>query len=126
VARESSGSAQPVLDREVLEELRQLTPDGSLLADIVDTYLATVPDHISQLQAAIAAGDAGAIRQSAHRLKGESSAVGAIEVVALCGSLEEQSIAGRLDGAPALASSIASAFERAAGELRVNVGAPAR
>ena len=126
VARDADASAQPVLDREVLEELRQLTPDGSLLVDIVDTYLATVPDHISQLQAAVAAGDAGAVRQSAHRLKGESSAVGAIEVVALCRSLEEQSIAGRLDGAPALASSIVSAFERAAGELRVNVGAPAR
>ena len=122
VGREAGAGTEPVLDRAVLDELRQLTPDGSLLADIVDSYLGTVPDHISQLQAAVAAGDAGAVRQCAHRLRGESSAVGAAEVAALCRSLEEQSIAGRLDGAPALASSIASAFERAAGELRAFVG----
>jgi PAS domain S-box-containing protein len=125
-AREAGTTGEPVLDRAVLDELRQLTPDGSLLADIVDAYLGTVPDHISQLKVAVAAGDAGAVRQSAHRLRGESSAVGAVEVAALCRSLEEQSLAGHLDGAPALAASIASAFERAAGELRVTVGAAAR
>ncbi|HET7719542.1 MAG TPA: response regulator [Acidimicrobiales bacterium] len=125
VGGDAAGAGEPVLDRDVLEELRQLTPDGSLLADIVDTYLGTVPDHITQLQAAVAAGDAGAVRQCAHRLRGESSAVGAVEVAALCRSLEEQSIAGRLDGAPALFSFIVSAYERAAGELRAFVGAGA-
>ncbi len=125
VARDA-GTGEPALDHAVLEELRQLTPDGSLLADIVDTFLGTVPDHISQLEAAVAAGEAGAVRQCAHRLRGESSAVGAVELAALCKSLEEQTIAGRLDGAPALASSIASAFERVAGELRASVGAPVR
>jgi signal transduction histidine kinase/CheY-like chemotaxis protein len=116
---------EPALDHEVLEELRSLTPGGSLLADIVDTFLSAVPQHIVELQAAVAGGDAGAVRQCAHRLRGESGAVGAVELAALCRSLEEQSIATRLDGAPSLASSIASAFERAAGELRAVVGTSA-
>ncbi len=118
-------AGEPVLDHEVLEELRSLTPDGSLLADIVDTFLSSVPDHIVELDAAVAAGDAGAVRQCAHRLRGESSAVGAVELAALCRTLEEQSIAARLDDAPALASSIASAFERAGGDLRAFVGTKA-
>ena len=112
----------PVLDREVLEELRSLTPDGSLLADIVDTYLATVPDHIAELRDAVAAGDARAVQQCAHRLRGESSAVGALELARLCRSLEERSVIGHLDGAPVLASAIESAFARAAGQLRVYAG----
>ncbi|HWI03026.1 MAG TPA: response regulator, partial [Acidimicrobiales bacterium] len=112
----------PVLDQEVLEELRSLTPDGSLLADIVDTYLGTVPDHIAELGDAVAAGDAGAVHQCAHRLRGESSAVGALELARLCRSLEEHSITGRLDGAPVLVSAIESAFARVAGQLRVCVG----
>jgi CheY-like chemotaxis protein len=119
------GAGEPVLDHDVLEELRSLTPDGSLLTDIVDTFLSGAPDHILELQAAVAAGDAGAVRQSAHRLRGESSAVGAVELTALCRSLEELSLAGRLDGAPALASTIASAFERASADLRVFVGTKA-
>jgi two-component system, sensor histidine kinase and response regulator len=114
-----------VLDHEVLQELRSLTPDGELLADIVATYLAAVPDHLGELHAAVAAGDAGAVRQSAHRLRGESSAVGAAEVANLCRTLEERAVAGRIEGAPALASSIESAFGRAAGELRAFVGARA-
>jgi two-component system sensor histidine kinase/response regulator len=114
-----------VLDHDVLEELRQLTPDGSLLADIVEVFLSSAPQHVLELQAAVAAGDAGAVRQCAHRLRGESAAVGAVELAALCRPLEEQAITGRLDGAPALASSIAAAFERAAGELRAFVGTKA-
>jgi HPt (histidine-containing phosphotransfer) domain-containing protein len=124
VARDAV-AAEPALDLEVLEELRQLTPDGSLLGEIVDTFLATVPDHIVELQAAVGAGDAGAVRQCAHRLRGESSAIGAVELADLCRSLEEQILAGRLDGAPALATSIAAAFQRAAGHLRGFAGTKA-
>jgi HPt (histidine-containing phosphotransfer) domain-containing protein len=114
--------AAPALDREVLEELRSLSPDGSLLAEILDTYLSAVPAHLAELGAAVAGADAGAVRQCAHRLRGESSAVGAVELAALCRTLEEQAIAGRLADAPALASSIEEAFTRAAAELRAFVG----
>jgi CheY-like chemotaxis protein/HPt (histidine-containing phosphotransfer) domain-containing protein len=116
---------EPVLDHEVLQELRSLTPDGSLLAEVVETFLGGAPDHISQLEAAVVAGDPVAVRQCTHRLRGESSAVGAVELAALCRSLEDQSVAGHLDGAPALATSIGAAFERAAGELRAVAGTKA-
>jgi HPt (histidine-containing phosphotransfer) domain-containing protein len=115
-------ASEPVLDEDVLLELRSLTPDGSLLADIVDTFLTEVPDHLVELGAAIASGDAAAVRQCAHGLRGESSAVGAVELARLCRMIEEQAIAGRTDGAPALVSSVESAFGRAAGELRAFVG----
>jgi CheY-like chemotaxis protein/HPt (histidine-containing phosphotransfer) domain-containing protein len=125
VVARGADAGEPVLDHDVLEELRSLSPDGSLLADIVDTFLSAAPDHILELQAAVAAGEAGAVRQCAHRLRGESGAVGTVELATLCRTLEEQSIAGRLDAAPALASSIGSAFERASGELRAFMGTKA-
>ena len=95
---------------------------------IVDTFLGAVPNHLLQLEAAVAAvaaGNAVTVRQCVHRLRGESSAVGAVELAALCRSLEEQSIAGDLDGAPALVTSIGAAFDCAAGELRQFVGTKA-
>jgi HPt (histidine-containing phosphotransfer) domain-containing protein len=107
-----------VLDHELLAELRQLTPDGSLLAQIVDTFVDTAPDHVAELRAAVGAGDAARVRQSAHRLRGESAALGAVEVARLCASLEELSVEGQLDTAPALAAAIESACHRAAAELR--------
>jgi two-component system sensor histidine kinase/response regulator len=113
---------EPALDHEILEELRQLTPDGSLLAEVVETYLGAAPDHVAELMAAAAGGDPGPVRQCAHRLRGESSAIGAVEVASLCRTLEEQAVAGRVDGAPALASAIEAAFGRAAGELRNFMG----
>jgi two-component system sensor histidine kinase/response regulator len=113
---------EPVLDHEVVEELRQLVPDGSLFVQIVDTFLTSVPEHVAELAMAVASGDASHVRQSAHRLKGESGAVGAVEVARLCKDLEELAVAGRLDGAPALASAVEAAFERAAAELSAAAG----
>ncbi len=109
---------RPVLDHDLIAELRQLTPDGSLLAQLVDTFLDTGPDHVAELMASVAEGDPVKVRQSAHRLRGESAALGAVEVARLCGALEELAAGGRLDTAPALARAIESAYDRAAVELR--------
>jgi HPt (histidine-containing phosphotransfer) domain-containing protein len=114
---ETDDEVSSVLDHDLIDELRDLSPDGSLLVQIVDTFLATAPDHVADLRAAVADGDAAVVRQSAHRLRGESSALGAVEVARLCATLEE-SAAESLERAPMLASAIQSAFDRAAAELR--------
>jgi HPt (histidine-containing phosphotransfer) domain-containing protein len=121
-ASAEGGEMPSVLDQELLDELRDLSPDGSLLVQIVDTFLATAPDHLAQLRAAVASRDAALTRQSAHRLRGESSALGAVDVARLCATLEESAADG-LERAPMLASAIESAFTRAARELRALVGA---
>ena len=86
------------------------------------TFLRTAPDHVSELRAAVADGDTGRVRQSAHRLRGESSALGAVELAGLCATLEEMALAGRLDGAPATTAAVDVAFGRAAAALRATIG----
>ncbi|MEA2704882.1 MAG: Hpt domain, partial [Actinomycetota bacterium] len=66
----------------------------------------------------VASGDAGAIRQATHRLRGSSGNVGALEVTRLLAELEELTAAGGLDGATALVAGIVTAFEPAAAALR--------
>jgi len=122
---EADEEASSVLDHDLIDELRDLAPDGSLLVQIVDTFLATAPEHVAELRAAASSGDAALVRQSAHRLRGESGALGAVEVARLCATLEE-SAAESLDRAPMLASAIQSAFDRAAAELRVLAGGAGR
>ena len=111
-----------VIDRGTVAELRALTPDGSLFVEVVDTFLRTGPDHVAELLAAVSNGDLAWARRSAHRLRGESSALGAIELSDLCTSLETRAEEGWGDGAPALASAIETAFDRAAAELGDIVG----
>jgi PAS domain S-box-containing protein len=112
----------PVLDPDVVDELRQLTPDGSLFAQIVDTFLATAPDHLAELLAAVDAGDAATVRQAAHRLRGESSSLGAVELAARCTELEAVAVEDRLDGAASLGVRIDTELGRAAEALRAAVG----
>jgi PAS domain S-box-containing protein len=122
VAGPVAASEGPVLDMELVEELRSLTPDGSLLVQIVDTFLLSAAEHVAELAAAVTGGDPTVVRQQAHRLKGESGAVGAVEVARLSMQLEEAALAGRLDGAPALASAVDAAFQRAAAALSETAG----
>ena len=70
------------------------------------------------LRSAVAAADPIVVRQSVHRLRGESAALGAVDVARLCGTLEDLSIEGTIDGAPALVAAIEAAFGRAAAALR--------
>ncbi len=109
---------RPVLDHELLAELRQLAPDGSLLAEIVDAFLDTGPGHLAKLVASVGDGDPTGARQAAHQLRGESAALGAVEVARLCRDLEEQAANRDLDAAPALVGAIKAAYARAGVELR--------
>ena len=111
-----------MLDRDVLEDLRELTPDGSLLVQIADTFVSTAPEHVAELRAAVATADADLVRQAAHRLRGAAGALGAVKVARLCTRLEEMSVQGRLDGAPAVASAIETALGRATADLPDTVG----
>ncbi|MEA2900441.1 MAG: two-component system, sensor histidine kinase and response regulator [Actinomycetota bacterium] len=106
-----------LLDDDLLEELREIDPDGGLLTRIVVSFLDGTPGHLVALRALVADGDAAAVRQAAHRLRGSSGNVGALHVTALLAELEEDSVKGRLDRAPDLLCDIERAFDQAAAVL---------
>ncbi len=85
------------IDGEAIKELRD--EGESLLSDLVDMFIREVPGQLATLEAALAKGDAGAARLTAHTLKGTGSNFGASRMQALAREIEEKGRKGSLDGA---------------------------
>lgn len=94
----ADGRVTAVLDAERMEELRELSEDGTLLRTLIDQFLSGLPAQVDALRVAVERGDPSALEQAAHRLKGSSGNFGAETLAALCASLEmlgrSQSMAG--------------------------------
>jgi len=87
------------IDQNTIQDLRN--EGENLLSDLVDMFIAEVPGQLATLEAALAKGDAGAIRLTAHTLKGTAGNFGALRMRALASAIEEKSRNGSLDGASA-------------------------
>ena len=97
------GSQQEILDRGALEALFDMTgEDFDFLAQMLESYLTTSATLLEKLKSGLEAGDAGAVRMSAHTLKSGSADVGAWELSQICAELEAMGRDGALDGAAEL------------------------
>jgi len=115
------------LDAFVIKELRELAgPENpGFLADLARTYLADLDARLEAIRAAVKAGDAEALRQAAHSLKGSSGNIGAKRLQKLCFSLEALGKAGETKGA----EETLAAAQKEAAEVRAALealGATAR
>jgi HPt (histidine-containing phosphotransfer) domain-containing protein len=81
-------------------------------------FLQSSDPLVVQVQQAVAAGDAEALRQSAHSLKSSSANVGAQTLSELFRSLEGFGREGRLDEAEALVDTMRVEYAKAVAELR--------
>jgi HPt (histidine-containing phosphotransfer) domain-containing protein len=104
-----------VLDAAAVGELRALEAQGAtgLVTKAIDLYLKDATRHLEAIQTAVAAGDAGALRERAHSLKGASANLGARDVAQLCKELEQMGASKVLDGANAAAARLSGAFAEA-------------
>ncbi len=85
---ESVSQAPVLVEPAALTALRAL-PDGpARVENIMRTYLDRTPQLLTDLHGALARSDRVAMGQTAHRLKGISSSVGALRVAELCAELE--------------------------------------
>jgi HPt (histidine-containing phosphotransfer) domain-containing protein len=85
----TSGKPAPAnapFDEAALRE--RVEGDAELLTEIVEQFLEDSPRLLEEVGAAVAAGDAGALKRAAHTLKGAASNFGAAAVVATCLELE--------------------------------------
>lgn len=103
--------ATAIVDETALNDLAPGEPE--IVAELVGQFLEEAPARVVAVQQALADGDASALRQAAHLLKGEASSLGALELADACEQLETLGRAGSLDGADALAARLDAAFERA-------------
>jgi HPt (histidine-containing phosphotransfer) domain-containing protein len=102
-----------LIDRGVLDGLLEsLGGDLDFLAELLQTYFDDSPQQIAAMRAAVAAGDAEALRRAAHSLKSNSANFGALALSAKCKELEMVGKAGTVDGAADKIAVVAADYEQ--------------
>jgi PAS domain S-box-containing protein len=104
-----------LLDHELIEGLRELQTEdhGDLLGALIDIFEVDSHEQIGVLRAAIASNDLLGVGRAAHRLRGSSANLGAVELAARCAELEALSNGGSLADAAALLGRIEHELARA-------------
>jgi PAS domain S-box-containing protein len=104
-----TGRGPAPLDQAVVAQLLGRTRGRELLA----LYADESREIMRRLREAVARRDATAVRETAHSLKGSSQYVGASQVAALSGTLEQQARIGMLLDVEALVTELEHEFARA-------------
>jgi HPt (histidine-containing phosphotransfer) domain-containing protein len=89
-----------LLSEEIVAELDQL--EGVTLDSLLSLYFDEALLQIAEISSAIGTGDPRTVGETAHRLRGSSSTLGAAHVAHLAGELQASAEAGDLAIAPAL------------------------
>jgi signal transduction histidine kinase/FixJ family two-component response regulator len=120
----ASGETEPVpsgvLDPAALAEVARLRRPGrpDLVSAIVQRFRDEAPGRVQALREAVDRGDAGAVSDYAHSLKGDSRRIGGIEVGQLCAELEMLGRSGTLANASELVTALSAAVERLCAALQ--------
>jgi signal transduction histidine kinase/DNA-binding response OmpR family regulator len=101
-------SGEEAIDQEMLAKILKRASGR----EVITLYLEEAAGLVEAMQAAEAAGDAVALAQAAHSLKGSSGYVGAKRLVALSSDLEKMGRAGRIEAAASVLPQLAAEFER--------------
>jgi HPt (histidine-containing phosphotransfer) domain-containing protein len=109
----------------MLEQIRDVDREGAgLLADLVSLFRTSAGLHLSSLDGGVTDRDRDAIGRAAHALRGSSANLGATEVVARAGELEQRLAGGDIDDTVvALAADLRRAVVRALEALEEEVAA---
>src|SRR5262249_47641173 len=100
-AAQAPASARP-LGQSVLAALWDIDSDGSLLTEVIDTFLRIAPLRLAALRKAAAKQDAAALERLAHSFLGSCANLGATSMSALCAKIEGLGRAGTIDSLPEL------------------------
>ena len=113
-------SARDVLDPDVVESLRQLTPPGEpdVLGEILRMFLDEVPKKIVTLRSAVTSGDAANVQRTAHSLKGSSGNIGARAMYDVCRQLDDRAKSGELERLPPLVDALDAEYGKVEAEIR--------
>lgn len=107
-----------VVDPFVLAQLTEQLGDAELVRQIVERYLAELPDRLAAIDHAKALGDPDALAKAAHTLKSPSLLVGATELGRACRTIEEAARRGELTAAVEASSALAALVAATRGALR--------
>jgi CheY-like chemotaxis protein len=110
---------EAALDPQMLDQLRALEADSpGLVAQLTGMFLEGSPSLISKIEDALESGETKAASEHAHALKGSSANMGATQLAAICGSIEQQARAGDVHSARIAFQELNGEFERVRNALR--------
>ena len=89
--------------------------DAEFEKELIEAYTRDSPGLLSRVADGVTSGDASAVENAAHTLKGSSRAIGAEEVGQVADVLEQKGRSGELEGAEAVLVEL----QRAYAELEV-------
>ena len=112
----ASSPENPLLDRSTLAGLREL--GAAEFENLVRLFLTDGAARVAALREAAGKGDAHAIAELAHSLKGSSGTFGATALADSCAELEAAASAGDLATAPRLVDTVGAGFDRASRALQ--------
>lgn len=102
---------QPVLDRDVLDELHAVIGDSAL--QIISVFLDDAPAMVQQLQQAAQGSDEPRLQAIAHSLKSSSANVGALSLSAVAQRIEHEARSGSLQRPAVAVALLVAEFARA-------------
>lgn len=102
---------QPVLDRDVLDELHAVIGDAA--TQIVTVFLEDAPAMVQQLQLAARNSDEPRMQVVAHSLKSSSANVGALSLSAIAQRIEHEARSGSLQRPAVAVALLVAEFARA-------------
>jgi CheY-like chemotaxis protein len=104
-AAAASPTAGDLLDETVVASLMSVDDDGTLMDEVVATFLKIAPVRIAAIRKA-AKGNAAQLERAAHSFLGSCGNLGCRRMADLCARLEVLGRSGSTEGAPALASAL--------------------
>jgi CheY-like chemotaxis protein len=89
-----------VIDQQVLRRLQDELGGGdpAIVVELIDMFLADMPNQLIAMQQAYEQRDAIALRRSSHTAKSSAAIIGALDVVSSCQSLETDAANQQFDG----------------------------
>jgi signal transduction histidine kinase/FixJ family two-component response regulator len=119
-AAEPRPAAAEVLDPAALAEVARLQRPGrpDLVTAIIERFRAEAPRRVEALREAVLLGDAAALAEYAHSLKGDSRRIGGVEVGHLCAEIEALGRRGAVAEASELVNALDGAMQRLCAALQ--------
>ncbi|MGY0559871.1 ATP-binding protein [Luteimonas sp. A277] len=106
----------PVIDEEVLDELRSML--GDEVEHLIDLFLEDTPKLLARLEIAASKPDYAALRDAAHSLKSSSANLGAMLLSAAARRVEQGAREGKLERPAVAVAVVINEFGRARRQLR--------
>lgn len=112
-------SSENTIDRQVVENLRELNPDDpNFLRELIDLFLEDFPARVAEIEQALAAKDAVLLTRAAHTIKGSSGNFGAARLARVAREMEMQGKSAAFNEAAATLGSLRAEFAQVSAALR--------